>query len=214
MNIEEVKKFLQEDAAGKKLLADMVEDHEALTGLKTKNADLLVANKKLKKDNETFTTKMTELEEEIASSKGGEDVEAQIAKATKKLQKELDDERNSKTELAGRLTKTVIENNLNDALIKANISKNHIPAVKALLRSENKIDIDDVDNVAKVGDKDLVSFVTEWAQTDTGKNYVAAANNSGGGAGGSSGAGGKSNEELMKMHPTERLTHARTQGKK
>lgn len=213
MNIEEVKKFLLENSDGKKLLGELVEDHDSITGLKSKNADLIASNKKLKKERDDSISKVNDLETQLEEAgKGGEDIEAAVAKATKKLQKELDDERSSKSEISSKMQKMIIDNSLNEALLKANIAKNHIPAVRALLRSENTIDIDETDNVAKIKDKDLSSFVTEWAQTDIGKNYVAASQNNGGGASGSSGkTSSVSGEDIMKMDPKQRMILGRKQ---
>lgn len=216
MDIEEVKKFLAEDSKGKKLLAELVEDHEALTGLKTKNADLIASNKKLKKERDDGVTEITELKTELEEKgKGAPDVQAEVEKATKKIMKELETEKTKNGELSTKIQKQIVESGLSDALIKANIAKNHIPAVKALLKSENKIEIDETDNVAKIGDKDISTFVTEWAQGDMGKNYVAASQNNGGGANGSKGGTTATNDDILKMSPKQRLTYGRQQqGKK
>lgn len=217
MDIEEVKKFLKEDSKGKKLLADLVEDHEALEGLKSKNGDLIASNKKLKKERDDAVGKIDTLESTIEDleEKGGD---ADVEKATAKLKKEL--EKKDKiikekddiiSETSGKYSSKVIESDLADALAKAKIAPQHVKAIKALLKSENKIEIDETDHIAKIGDKPLGDFVSEWAQGDIGKNYVVAANNSGGGANGSGNGGGKSGDDLMKLSPKQRLIEGRKQ---
>jgi len=213
MEIEEVKKFLQEDANGKKLLDQLVQENEQFESLKNKNFELIGSNGKLKKERDKATTRAEEIEAKMEEL-GENDVSKAIEKETAKLKKENETLVTENTSLKTDKKNNSIKSSLDEALQKANIAKEHMPAIRALIRSENKIDIDEVDNNVKIGDKDIISFVSEWSQGDVGKNYIAASQNSGGGAKGSSTGGKSSNEDLMKMDPKQRLIEARKQGVK
>jgi hypothetical protein len=197
MDKEEVKKFLESTSEGKSLLASLVEDHPSIIGLKEKNQELVTLNKTFKRNKEDAEKALSEVTEEYESFKkeGSKvDIEKEVAKAVAKVTKELETERQEKSNLSERMQKLIVDNSLNDALNKANIAKSHVAAVRALLKSENKITIDDTENVAKIGDKDLSTFVQEWAQGEGGKIYVAAPLNTGGGATGSKTGVGTSKE--------------------
>lgn len=212
MTLDDVKKFLKEDDSGKKWFGEQLE--EAKAKLVTKNEELIESNKRFKAAQAEAEAKAKELEDELAEAGNKDkDVQAQIDKAVGKVAKERDEFKNKYEESTGRIQRLVVDNGLTDALTKANIAKQHMPAVRALLRTEHKIEVDDTDNVAKIGDKPLSDFVTEWSQSDVGKNYVAAPNNTGGGAKGNDGTTTKG-EDFQKLSPTERLKIARREGKK
>lgn len=79
--------------------------------------------------------------------------------------------------------KVLIESALTEALNKANVSKQFLPAVKAMLASQVNVKTDGTNNrIPTIGDKSLGDFVADWSQGDEGKHYVAAPANSGGGA--------------------------------
>lgn len=213
MDIEEVKKFLTNDANGKKLLDELAEKHASIDGLKAKNAELIEANRRFKESAEA-----SKAEAEAANAKVDElkniDVETAVANATSQLK--ADYEKVSKAlELKEKEVRdSKIETTLNDAINSAGIASQHQKAVKALLRSENVIDIDEVDQNVKVGGKPLSDFVTEWSRGESGKYYVKATENNGGGAQGSQSAGGSSNIDISKMRPgASQLEAARNLGK-
>jgi len=76
----------------------------------------------------------------------------------------------------------------------AGVKKELLDGAKALIERHVKIESDGDNRVAKVGDKALKDYVTEWAGSDIGKNYVAAPANSGGGG---QGGGGKPAAKTM-----------------
>ena len=214
MTLEEVKKFLEDNEEGKKWLQSQID--ESIEGLQTKNSELIGKNKKLKEErdnylseNSTLTEKVEELED--MKIKKTDDVKAEVEKVTVKFKKEIEALTGERDAATSRLNKSLIDNGLKDALIAANVDKDHMPLVTAFLKTNNKIDIsvDEEDNPrAIIGDKPISDFVTEWANSDSGKKYVVAKDNSGGGANNRSG-GGATHEELSKMSPTERLMAAR-----
>lgn len=219
MTLEELLKLLEEkDPKGKEALAEYVES--ALTKVKEKNNDLIATNKRFKKEakeaKEALEAKEEELEEAIdaANDKKGKEtdpkVDREAQKQIKTLTKERDELKEANGDLSGRLNGLIIDNNLSEAITSSGIAKQYIPAVKALIKTENKIEIDDTENVAKIGDKAIGEFLTEWSQSDIGKNYVAAKDNSGGGGKGGEGTlAGMSQEDIMKLPPTKRLSMAR-----
>jgi len=215
MDLEEIKKFLQTSDEGKAYIESLIT--EQTEGLKNKNQELLGKNKKFKEERDSALSKITDLEEqneelEAAKVQKTSDVEAALEKQAKKHQKQVE-------ELTGRLTgsetqikKLLVDNGLNDALIKADVAKEHIPAVTALLKTTNNIEIssDDDTPVAMIGDKSLAEYVAEWSQGDMGKLYVSAQDNSGGGAQGSN--SNASAADIANLSPMAKLQMARSQG--
>jgi hypothetical protein len=83
----------------------------------------------------------------------------------------------------------LIDNGLSDALLKANVRPELMPAVKAMLRANAKLTDEGGQYKAILGDKPLSDAVLEWAATDEGKHFVAAPANAGGGASGGNSGG-------------------------
>jgi hypothetical protein len=86
----------------------------------------------------------------------------------------------------------LIDNGLTDALLKAGVKPEMSKAVKAMLAGQVSLKVEGDKRLAVVGDKALGDFVTEWAQSDEGKHFVAAPANQGGGANGGAQGAGKS----------------------
>lgn len=175
--------FDKNDPADKKILDDAVaaalaearENFEAETaGLKKKNRELLGKTKdvpnadefaRLEKENDDYATKVRELEKQIkTTSKERDDLKA-----------------NFESESAAN-KRMIVDNSLTESLLKANVRKELMPAVKALLSGKVSVKIDGDNRIAVVGDKSLGDFVSEWSQGDEGKVFVAAPVNNGGAA--------------------------------
>lgn len=206
MTLEEVKKFLKDDAEGKAYLQSLLD--ESVSGLKTKNTELLDKLKKEKDALREAEGKLEELEDTVA--KGKPDFEREKQKLEAKFNKETKELREQLEAANGHVNKLVIENGLSEALTKANISPVHQKAVAALLKTSSKIELDITGDTptAKVGDKGLADYVKSWAESEEGKHYVAAPANSGGGAKGTTATGGKG-PDISGLSPQDRLTYAR-----
>ena len=85
----------------------------------------------------------------------------------------------------------LIDNGLNDALLKVGVRPEMMTAVKAMLKSQTKLTSDNGQYSALIGDKPLIDAVSEWAAGDEGKHFVSAPANSGGGAPGGSSHNGQ-----------------------
>lgn len=193
---------------------------EVTEGLKNKNNELIQKNKVLKTAKETAEAKVTELEEEameILSGKGkGKDIATQIEQKLQekfaKKEKELQDKNDKYSKQINTL---VVENGLTEALAANNIAKQHIPAVRALIKSTSKIEVsseDDEAPVATIEGKALSDYVKEFAQGDSGKHYVAAPDNNGGGSKGSNNnASGK--VDTSKLSAKEKINLGRAKAK-
>jgi hypothetical protein len=172
--------FDPNDDADVKLLEEKVTEavDAATKGLKKKNDDLLA---KINKGKGIDPDDVARLERTVAETE--EKLEAEV-KARKEAEKQLTKvSKNFETESA--FTKTLlVDNGLTEALVKANVSKHLLDGAKALISPQVQIVTEGDKRVVKVGDKALGDFVTEWAQGDQGKAYVAAANSSGGNANG------------------------------
>ena len=97
---------------------------------------------------------------------------------------EMDKLQKALSEKDGAIQSYLIENGLADAMLKANVRPEMMPAVKAMLKQQTSIRADGTEYQALMGERPLSEAVIEWAQSDAGKPFVAAPDNSGGGAAG------------------------------
>ena len=117
-----------------------------------------------------------------------EELTSKLVRAEKDYGKNIEGLQKSLQEKDGTLQTYLIDNGLNDALIKAGIRPEMMKAAKAMLRADAKLDNQGGQYQAKLGEKPLFDAVSEWASSDEGKHFVAAQQNTGGGApGGNSG---------------------------
>lgn len=190
MNIEE----LLENEEVKKMIQSQVD--EQVSGLKNKNEELL--GKLSEKKNETKSLQeqideikqARELAEQEAAEKSG-DIEKIKENMMKNHQKEVEALKNQLNDKDQSLSKLLIDNGLTKTLTEAKIAPQYLEAVSSLIKSKHKIEIlKDGDNLQPVIDgTPLNEFVSEWSQSDQGKNFVSAPVNGGGGAQGANGAG-------------------------
>ncbi len=214
IKLEDLKKELETNPEIKEFVESLIEEN--ITGLKNKNSELIVKNKKLVTDVANLQTKVEEFEsasldgDKDALKKKQIDIDSVTKKITEKYEKEKKDLLETNSKLQYKLTNSVVERDLLDALAKNNIAKQHFPAVKALLKTTSKIEIsdDEENSYAVVGDKKLDVFVKEWAQGDIGKNYIAAPNNSGGGSNGSNN-NSQGNIDASKLSAKEKMNLGR-----
>lgn len=119
-----------------------------------------------------------------------ETLRATLDKTSKDNAKLVDGLNSTIKEKDGALQSYLIDNGLSDALIKANVRAEMMPAVKAMLKAKASIKSDNGQYSALMGDQPLLDAVTAWAASDEGKHFVSAPANSGGGAAGGNGNGG------------------------
>lgn len=187
---------------------------QATAGLKNKNDELLREKKALETkfegvDADEYRNLKTKERDE--GDKGLKDakqlrerIEAEFTPKLDSLKKERDDARSE-------LKTFKIDNAVTDALNGINVSKDLMPAAKALLLSSRKVEINDGGVV--IDGKSASAFAQEWAGTD-GKAFIAAQNNTGGGAKGSNGAGGGAagGKKASEMSRTEKVTFIKEHG--
>ena len=85
---------------------------------------------------------------------------------------------------SGYTNNLLVENGLNEALIKEGVAKQFLPAVKSMLKGQVQVKIEGNERKAVIGEKSLSDFVSEWSKGDEGKHFIAAPANSGGGSNG------------------------------
>ena len=187
---------------------------EATQGLAAKNKELLAELKEARKGKQIDPAEVEKLQSKIDA------LETDLTNANKslkdgnkayeKLKADLDAE-------SGFTSKLLLDNGLTDALVKNGVAAPYLPAVKAMLISQAKIQIDGQDRKAVIGDKELGTFVKEWATSDEGKNFISAPANAGGGSSGGSGSGtgGKtvSRSSFDAMSHVERANFVKQGGK-
>lgn len=179
-------------AAVEEAMATLNEKHDAdIAGLKTKNGELLTANRDLKRGQEIKPEDMAAAEERADKA------EASLAdanKAAKTLTTERDKAVKALETEGGFTRKLLVENGLREALASHGVTDAvYQKGAMAMLSGGVEIATDGDNRVAKFGDKTLADYVKEWAGGEEGKRFVSAPGNSGGGApGGKPGAqGGK-----------------------
>ncbi len=161
---------------------------EATAPLVAKRDELLAEVKKARKGQQIDPEQVTKLEDQIEALKG----ELQTAQRTlKTTQGDADKARKALESESSYVQRLLIDNAMTDALTKAGVKEAvHLKAAKAMLAGQAQIVVDGENRLAKIGDKPVADFVSEWAKGDEGKFFVAAPQNSGGGSQGGGGAGG------------------------
>jgi chromosome segregation ATPase len=164
----------------------IAELEEAMEAMNAKNAELLrevkIARAKAKGveiDPNDFMALQTE----------NETLKSQLEKVAKDNAKTVEQLQASLNEKDGALQSYLIDNGLNDAMLKAGIKPEFMAAAKAMLKSQTKLMADNGQYSALMGDKPLTEAIAEWAAGDEGKHFVSAPANSGGGATGGTGNG-------------------------
>lgn len=116
-----------------------------------------------------------------------ETLKSQLDKVAKENTKTIEQLQASLTEKDGALQSYLIDNGLNDAMLKAGIKPEFMTAAKAMLKSQTKLMAENGQYSALMGEKPLNEAIAEWAAGDEGKHFVSAPANSGGGATGGTG---------------------------
>jgi hypothetical protein len=111
----------------------------------------------------------------------------ELTKTAKDSIKTIEALQSSLTEKDGALQSYLIDNGLNDAMLKAGIKPEFMSAAKAMLKANTKVTAENGQYSALMGEKPLFEAITEWAASDEGKHFVSAPANSGGGATGGNG---------------------------
>jgi hypothetical protein len=124
-----------------------------------------------------------------AMQKEHEMLNSELTKTTKESAKAIETLNANLSEKDGALQSYLIDNGLNDAMLKAGIKPEFMSAAKAMLKANTKDTAENGQYSALMGDKPLFDAITEWAASDEGKHFVSAPANSGGGATGGNGNG-------------------------
>lgn len=176
-------------AAIKTAISEAVE--AATEPLVAKNKELLGELKKARKNSEIDPEEFNSLREEKEALEGKL---SEAVKANKTALQEAEKYKKLHESESGFTSKLLVDNGLMAELTAAGVKKELLDGAKALIERQVKVEQDGENRVAKVGDKTLKDFVTVWAGSDIGKNYVAAPANSGGGG---KGGGGKPAQKTM-----------------
>lgn len=136
-----------------------------------------------------------------AEGKGGQIDEAKVAEIRtderKKVMKEVQPKLDLADRLDGEVRRRTIDGGLTAALVEAGVSKEFLPAARALLKESAKIELIDENGQfdarveTSMGPQKLSEFVGDWIGTDQGKAFLGKP--TGGDAGGSGGKSGEDN---------------------
>ena len=186
---------------------------EATSGLISKRDELLAEVKKLRKNQEIKPEQLEELENQVEAYKTKWTEAEKQAKATaqeaERVKKLYEAE-------SGYTNNLLVENGLNEALVKEGIAKQFLPAVKSMLKGQVQVKIEGNERKAIIGDKPLSEFVSEWSKSEEGKHFIAAPANSGGGSTGGGNAGGNAKtmprSQFEGMSPSEQSSYMKSGG--
>lgn len=176
--------------------------HEETEGLKAKNSELLGKLKKAQKDATIDPAEHAALQQQLEET---QTKLREAEKVAKTATAEADKHKKSYEGESKVVHDLLVDNGLSTALLENGVKKPaYLAAAKALLAGKVTLTAEGEKRIAKVGDKDLKTFIKEWAGTDEGKSFVDAAVNNGGGAMG--GGNPPANDgDLSKMSPEARL---------
>jgi hypothetical protein len=177
---------------------------DAVAGLKAKNTELIGEVKKLRKGQEIDPEDFNRLKEDNDALA---DKLADTQKAVKAAQAEAEKLKKAYADESGFTQKLLVDNGLTDALVKNGIAPQFLGAVKAMFAGQTQVVIDGDSRAARIGDKAIAEFVSEWSKSEEGKHFVAAPANSGGGSNGGRGHAGAA--DLSGLKPTDRINAAR-----
>lgn len=163
----------------------------ATGGLVKKNQELLTELKEARKGRTIDPAELDKLQSKIDLLETDLATASKVSKDQQKMLKQAQDALASESGFTQRL---LLDNGLTEALVKAGVATQFLPAVKSMLGSQGKIVADGDARKAFIGDKELTEFVASWATSDEGKHYIAAPGNGGGGASG--GSGGSSGQKV------------------
>jgi myosin heavy subunit len=176
---------------------------EATTALAEKNRELLGELKTARKSLEIKPEDYNKLSDERDT------LQEQLSALQKQIKQVTSDSEKIKKQYESESLfthKLLVDNGLNDVLVKAGVSNPAmLKAVKSMMASQVQIVAEGDTRIAKVGDKALNEYVTEWAKSDEGKHFVSAQANNGGGAQGASGQG---NAKIMTRAEFDKADHA------
>ncbi len=174
----------------------------ATGGLAKKNQELLAELKEARKGKAIDPAELDRLQSKIDSLESDLGLAQKAKKDQDKLLKQAQDALAAES---GFTQKLLIDNGLTDALVKAGVANQFLPAVKAMFGSQAKIVAEGDARKALIGDKELTEFVSSWATSDEGKHYIAAPSNGGGGASG--GSGGSSGQKVWTRERFDAASH-------
>lgn len=185
-------------------------------GLKEKNKELLDELKPLKEKMEKFKDfDPAEYSRLKALERDGKDkeikdpvelrnrIEAEFAPKLTAAEKRAE-------EAETKLKQRTIDGELTSALIDSGVSKEFLPAAKALITSGRKVDV--TDGGAIVDGKPVSAFAKDFAASDEGKHFVSAPNSQGGGAKGGAGGDPAKGKQLSEMSNADKAAFIREHG--
>lgn len=168
-------------------IADQItEAHEAdVTGLKTKNQQLIASNKTLKErgagDESKEVQRLLDQVQELSDKNVELSSKATIAEnAAKRMETKLQTVESTAGEWKGKHDDLVIEQGLSAALLESGVTN---PALLKAAKAMHKSAITLGDDGLLMGDKPLQDSLKSWAEGDEGKAFISAGGNSGGNAG-------------------------------
>lgn len=158
-----------------------------ITKLKTKSKEFEGVNlDQLKAD----AKELVELKESIKNKET--ETEKALRIASEQHKRETESMKKELAILTESSKRALVDNVLMQSLVKNNVKSSLISAAQTIIKGKVSILEEGNERVAKVGDKTIEEYVSEWVKSEEGKHFVLAPKNSGGDASGSGeGEGGE-----------------------
>ena len=184
------------------------------SGLIAKRDELLSEVKRLKKGQEIKPEQYEALENELDATR---EKLNEANKLVKTSQTEFEKVKKLFEAESSFTNNLLVENGLNEALVKEGVKKEFLPAVKSMLKSQVQVKVEGDARKALIGDKPLSDYVSEWSKSDEGKHFIVAPTSTGGGStgGGNASGSGKTmpRSQFQGMSPVEQASYVRGGGK-
>lgn len=205
LNAPEVKAAVEQ--AAKELM-----DKE-VGGLKKAKEDLLKEFKEFKDKYEGVDADEFKKLKETAREQGDKGIKDPVEfrkRIEDELKPKIDAAEKRAVEAEAKLKEHVIDAGLTNALVESGVTKEFLPAAKALIKSGRKVDV--TDGGAIVDGKPIAAFAKDFAASDEGKHFISAAGNAGGGSRGG-GGGVVTGKKIAEMSTAEKASAMKEMGR-
>lgn len=173
---------------------DGIDDHPKVRGVVTANRENVRKRDAYKGELDTLRARLEGLPEDFdhdayealraqAEGKAPPKTDEQVAQVRSQLERKHQTEIGKKDErissLEGTVRRILVDDGLTKALLDANVSKEFLPAAKALLKEKGVVKLSEEDGQfsatveTDMGPMTLGKYVSEWAGGDEGKAFVA-----------------------------------------
>lgn len=172
------------------LQVELEEAKAGIEALTQKNKDLIAEKRKLQ-----AKTNEIDMEAYHKALEENDSLKSTLAKLEKQYKTDVEKLQSELSTKDGFLQKTLVEDGLTKTLLEAGVSKDFLKPAIAMLKSEVKLQNENGDYKAIIGDKALSEFVSDWYTNGDGKVFAVGTVDT------KTGTGGKSANDVQPEPP-------------